>query len=224
MTDATLERVLAPEVVEAPARPVPAQRRPERRRRLPDLAVYSSYLLLGIGVLGHLWRSPDRRVLTANPGDHTFFEWNLAHGLRVLTGQESPLVSHAVNAPDGVNMMANTSILGLSIPLAPVTWLFGPAVAFVVLATLALAGTAAAWYRVLSRYLIPSRPAAYLGGLLAGFAPGMVAHANGQPNITAQFLVPFLVLVTLRLHRRPVRNGPPQSARRTCWPAEWGGG
>jgi hypothetical protein len=76
-----------------------------------------------------------------------------------------------------------------------------------VLATLALAGTAAAWYHVLSRYLIRSRPAAYVGGLLAGFAPGMVAHANGQPNITAQFLVPFLVLVTLRLHRRPVRNG-----------------
>ncbi|GAA1807263.1 hypothetical protein GCM10009682_31410 [Luedemannella flava] len=63
-----------------------------------------------------------------------------------MVALENPLFSHAVNAPDGVNMMANTTVLGLGIPLTPVTLLLGPLVTYRVLAVLALAGTAWAWY------------------------------------------------------------------------------
>ena len=34
------------------------------------------------------------------------------------------------NAPDGVNMMANTSLLGVTLPLAPLTMLLGPQVMY----------------------------------------------------------------------------------------------
>ena len=106
-------------------------------------------------------------------------------------------------------MMANTSILALSLPFAPVTHLFGPGVSVVLLLTLGLAGTAAAWYWVLSRHLVASRPAAYLGALWCGFCPAMVSHANGHINFVAQFVVPFIVWQVLRLREpgRAVRGG-----------------
>ncbi len=70
--------------------------------------------------------------------------------------------------------------------------------------TLGLAGTAAAWYWVLSRHLVTSRVAAWIGGLWCGFAPAMVSHANGHVNFVSQFVVPFLVWQVLRL-REPGR-------------------
>src|SRR5262249_49142157 len=89
--------------------------------------------------------------------------------------------------------------------LVPVTLLFGPQVAFALLLTLGLAATAGAWYWVLSRHLGTSRLAAAIGGGFAGFAPGLVNHTNGHPNLVAQFLVPFLVWRALTL--RTVRDG-----------------
>jgi hypothetical protein len=171
------------------------------------LAVYGSYLAVALWATGHVWWNVKGRVLASNPGDHTFFEWMLAHGARLVTHPENPFFSHAMNAPDGVNMMANTSVLGVAIPLSPITLIFGPEVAVATLLTLALFGTAAAWYHVLRRHLVSSWPAAFVGGALCGFAPALIAHASGQPNLVAQFLVPFIVSGMIRLPERPVRRG-----------------
>ncbi len=46
---------------------------------------------------------------------------------RIFTHGENPLFTPQLNAPDGVNLMANTGLLGLTVPLVPVTLLFGPA-------------------------------------------------------------------------------------------------
>jgi hypothetical protein len=61
----------------------------------------------------------------------------------------------------------------------------------------------------MSRHFVVSKVAAALGGLFCGFGPGMIAHANGHPNIVAQFLVPFLVWRSIRLRDagRTIRNG-----------------
>jgi hypothetical protein len=157
----------------------------------------------------HLLRHPTIRVQRFNPNDEAMFQWVLAHGARILTHGANPFATHQLNVPDGVNLMANTSILGLSLPLAPVTLLFGPGVSYAVLMIFALAGTAYAWYHVLSRHFVSSRVAAILGGLFCGFAPGMISQANGHPNIVAQFLVPFLVWRSIRLREpgRSIRNG-----------------
>ncbi len=56
-----------------------------------------------------------------------------------------------MNVPDGVNMVANTSVLAVSIPLTPITLALGPHAAFMVFLTGALVATALAWYFVLSR-------------------------------------------------------------------------
>jgi hypothetical protein len=59
-----------------------------------------------------------------------------------------------MNAPNGVNLMANTGLLGLTVPLVPVTLLFGPVVTFTIMLTGGLAATAWAWYHVLSRHIV----------------------------------------------------------------------
>jgi hypothetical protein len=90
-------------------------------------------------------------------------------------------------------------VLAIAFVLTPVTLLAGPHVTFAVFDTVALAGTASAWYFVLSRHVLRTRAAAVVGAAFCGFSPAMISHAAGHPNIAAQFLVPFLVLCVLRL-------------------------
>jgi hypothetical protein len=157
-----------------------------------------------------LWVAPGRYTL-AGPGgtDLYVFESFLAHGARVVTDLENPLVTGRLNAPYGINMMANTSLLGLSVPLTPVTVLFGPNVAVLVALVLCLAGTASAWYFVLSRHLVSSRFAAFAAGALCGFAPSMISQAVGHVNFIAQFLIPIIGWRVIKLGEpgRAVRNG-----------------
>jgi hypothetical protein len=180
-----------------------------RARRLTDLWAYASYLVLGFVVLSQLWLSPSARVLASNDDDHGFFMFVMAHGERVLFHGANPLFDDRMNVPDGVNMMANTTVLALSVPFAPVTHFFGTGVSVVLLLTLGLAGTAAAWYWVLSRHVVRSRRAAWIGAAWCGFCPALVGHANGHINFVSQFVVPFLVWQVIRLREpgRIVRGG-----------------
>src|SRR5438132_1834564 len=107
-----------------------------------------------------------------------------AHTMRFL---RYPFFTEWINAPHGVNLMANTSVWTAGLVLTPVTLLLGPAVAFAAFTTVALAGTASAWYFVLSRWV--AAPAAAVGGAVCGFGPGMVSHAVSQPNWAATFLL-----------------------------------
>jgi hypothetical protein len=195
------------------------RRIPDRLRRAgPDLAVYGAYLMLAVWACGRLWKNPYSRISGHLPTDHIQFYWWLTHSAYSLVHLENPFFSHQENVPDGINMMANTSVLGIGIPLTPVTLLFGPQVSYDVYLTLALAGSAATFYYVLSRYLVKSRLAAFVGAGLFGFAPGIVHHASGQPNFVTNFLLPLIVLrvVKLREPGRVIRNGA-ILALLVCW-------
>lgn len=205
----------------APTSPAPAGEKavdqataPARRRPLwrvvtwRDVLAIASFLAVALFVTAPLWLNLDHE-LRDDPQDQAFFEWMLAHGARVLTDGVYPFFSDRMNYPDGVNMMANTSVLAVSLPLTPITLLFGPHVAFNVFLTGALALTGASWYLVLSRRVVASRLAAWVGALFCTFAPSMIAHAAGHPNIVSQFLVPLIIWRTLELRvpGRSVRNG-----------------
>src|SRR5205085_1369301 len=92
-----------------------------------------------------LWAGPDRRVLALNAADQVLNEWSLAHATRLWHGGMS-LVTNRLNAPDGVNLMANASVIALGALFTPVTLLWGAATTHVTILTFNLAATAAAWY------------------------------------------------------------------------------
>jgi hypothetical protein len=163
------------------------------------------YLALALWVTYGLWRNTGALALVSGGSDVRFFEWTLIHATRIFTHGENPLFTSQMNAPNGVNLMANTGLLGLTVPLVPVTVLFGPAVAFTVMLTGGLTATAWAWYHVLSRHIVGYWPAAVVGGLFAGFAPGIVSQVNGHPNLVNQFLIPFIVWRAISL--RTARDG-----------------
>ena len=167
------------------------------------------YVLGGFWVYARLWVNPAHR-LVGDGQDHQLFLWMLGHAARSVSHLENPLFSMRLNVPFGVNMMANTSVLGLGVPMTPVTLLFGPGVSFAILGLVSLAGTAGAWYYVFSRRLVSAKLAAALAGGLCGFAPGQIAHSPGHLHIIAQFVLPFIVLFVLKLADEPervLRNG-----------------
>jgi hypothetical protein len=113
--------------------------------------------------------------------------------ITALRDLSNPLFTTRLNAPDGVNMIANTSVLGVTLPLAPLTLLWGPRVTYVIWQVGAVVATASTTCWVLRRHLRVTPAAAIVAGAFAGFAPGVVAHANGQPNYTSHFLLPLIV-------------------------------
>ncbi|HEV7961511.1 MAG TPA: hypothetical protein VGP57_03130 [Actinoplanes sp.] len=172
-----------------------------------DVLAIGSFIAVALFITAPLWLNLDHE-LRDDPQDQAFFEWMLAHGARVLTDGVYPFFSDRMNYPDGVNMMANTSVLAVSLPMTPITLMFGPHVAFNLFLTLALAATGISWYLVLSRQFVASRLAAWVGALFCTFAPSMISHAGGHPNIVSQFLVPLIIWRTLELRTgRTVRNG-----------------
>lgn len=194
-----------PVVAEPPQQSRSRLRRPGRA----DALAIGAYVLLGIFVCLNYWVDIQHQVSSHLPTDHSWFEWLFSHGAYSLQHLENPLFSARQNAPDGVNMMANTSLLGVTLPMAPITILFGPQVAYTLYLGGALAAAAGTSYWMLSRYLVRSRAAAFVGGVFLGFAPGVIHHANGQPNFVSNFLLPVIVVRVLRLGEpgRWRRNG-----------------
>ncbi|MGS2614503.1 hypothetical protein ACVCAH_08240 [Micromonospora sp. LZ34] len=183
------------------AEPVVAQpsRRLRRRPARADVLAVAAYVALGVLVCLNYWVDVQHRVSSHLPTDHSWFEWLFSHGAYSVRHLENPLFTTRQNAPDGVNMMANTSLLGVTLPLAPLTMLLGPQVMYALYLGAALAATAGTSYWMLSRHLVRSRAAAFVGGAFLGFAPGIVHHANGQPNFVSNFLLPLIVVRVLRL-------------------------
>lgn len=181
-------------------------RRPDRR---VDLLALCTAVGLALWVTSGLWRDPNGRAITVNSSDQALFEWLLAYGAHALTHGANPLFTHLLNVPDGVNLAVNTSITVYAVVFAPLTYLIGPPATFLVILTGNLAASALAWYWLLSRHLLRAAPAALLGGLVIGFAPSLVSHANAHLNWSAGWLAPLLVWRVLKLREpgRWRRNG-----------------
>ncbi|MGV9211337.1 hypothetical protein ACTFTM_05675 [Micromonospora sp. RB23] len=184
--------------VERPTRAV--RLRTAVRRHRTDLLVALVWVALAGWLTHGLWPDPGGRTLALNPEDQTLYEWFLAVDARALLG-DFHLLTDRLNAPDGVNLMANTTVIALGVLCAPVTLLFGAPTSFALLAAANLAGTALAWYLLFHRTLRVRRLAAALGGGLCGFGPGMVSQTNSHLHMTAQWLVPVIVWLVVRLLR-----------------------
>ncbi|WP_245677628.1 glycosyl transferase [Nocardia acidivorans] len=179
-----------------------------------DLIVATGYLGLAVLVLSGQWLHTDRGYLIKSGQDQTMWEWFFAVTANKIAHLENPLGTVLQNYPDGVNMMANTAMFGVGVPLTPVTLLFGPTVTFVLVLTLGLFGTAFAWYWLFSRELVDSKLAAAVGGLFCGFAPAMISHANAHPNFVVLALLPLIALQLIRVARHMHASEEVRRARR----------
>lgn len=200
--------------------PRPADR-PSRGARLldrllasrADLAVAVLYLTAAVYVLSGQWRDTAHGYLVKSGQDQSMWEWFFAETAHAVIHRHNPLGTNLQNYPDGVNMMANTAMFGVGIPLTPVTVLFGPTVTFALVLTLGLAGTGFAWYWLFSRELVRSRFAAALGGAFCGFAPAMISHANAHPNFVGLAILPVLAILVVRMARRAASDETVSRAR-----------
>lgn len=185
-----------------------------QRGRLVDLAIMATFTVAAIYVMSNLWSDLQSGYLFNAGRDQAMWEWFFADTAHALAQFRSPLFSDLQNYPLGVNLMANTAMFGISIPLAPITLIFGPTATYAIGLTAGLGGTAIAWYWAFSRHVLTgvsvrSKIAAAVGAGFCGFAPAMISHANGHPNFVAFFVLPFIFLQVVRISngKRPVRDG-----------------
>jgi hypothetical protein len=184
--------------------------RVNRQRRigrpvLADVAVCLGFALFALLLVHGLWQDPGGRALLLGSDDQTQAEWFLSYAAHVYSGDFS-LVTDRLNAPAGVNLLSNASLVLLGVVLGPVTLAFGAPVSFVVATALNLAATASGWYLLFARALDRHRAAAVIAAAFAGFSPGLVSQSNGHLHVTGQWLVPALAWCVLRLTRAPDRR------------------
>lgn len=171
-------------------------------RWVVPLAIYG---LLGLVLWAGVWTANPTATTTCGCGDAArflwFFEWPayaIPHGL-------NPLFSTWLFHPTGINLLDDTSVVGLSIPLLPVTWLAGPVASMNVALLVAPVLSALAMYALIRRFT--STGAAFVAGLLFGFSPFMLSVlALNQLNIALLALPPLMVLVVDDLVRTKRRG------------------
>jgi hypothetical protein len=106
--------------------------------------VLAGYVVGALIVTWRLWADPASAYIAPNGGDADLFAWYLRYAATAVDHGHLPaLATTALNAPAGVNMMWNTSLLLPGVLLSPVTLLLGPQVSLTVLTTAGFAGSAA---------------------------------------------------------------------------------
>jgi len=185
--------------------------RPLRGSTLPDpalrragIVVPACYLVAALVVTWRLWADPASRFAAPNAGDADLFSWYLRYAATAVShGRLPALVTSAMNAPVGVNLMWNTSLLLPGVLLTPVTLLLGPQVSLAVLTTAGFAGSAWALFRVLRRWQLSTAAAAQAGAVY-GFSPALLHSAIGHYNLLLAILPPLIADAGVRLAAGPL--------------------
>jgi hypothetical protein len=180
-----------------------------RRPRPPFWALAAvGYTALAVLLFARLWAHPSSRLPAANIHDAEQYTWVLGWMEHAVSHGLDPFISHAMNAPAGVNMGWNALIPLPALLLSPVTALAGPVFATVVLLTLCPAAAALAGCLVLRR-LDVGDGRSFVGGLLYGFSPAVVSAALGHAHVGLAVLPPVILLLALRLWQgaAPRRTG-----------------
>jgi len=168
---------------------------PRRRWTAHGLAAVL-YLALGVLVWSGVWLHHPTSTATCGCGDTSLLTWFMSWPAYALSHGESLVFSTRALHPDGINLPANTSFLAISVPLAPVTWAFGPVFSLNVAATLAPVATALSARALVLRWTT-WLPAAFLAGLFYGFSPFVIENLSLQHVEFATLVAPPLMFLCL---------------------------
>ena len=161
--------------------------------------VVAFYVLGAFALTWRLWADPAGRMVTGNAGDITLFAWFMRYTATALSHGHLPaLTTTGLNAPQGINLMWNTSVLLPAAILAPVTLLAGPQASLTVMLTAGFAGSATSLFFVLRRWEA-SLSAAGLGGAVYGFSPALITAGVGHFQLQFAVLPPLIIDAVLRL-------------------------
>jgi hypothetical protein len=191
---------LAVSVIPSAVKPPPVAERPQIRHRswAPWLIVLC-YLAGAVLMTWRLWADPRSLAQTGDTADVDLFAWFMRYNATAIAHGHLPaLVTVAMNAPRGINLMWNTSFLLPGVVLAPVTLLAGAQTSLTVLLTLGMAGSAATLFWVLRRWGA-SMTAAALGGAVYGFSPAIVNSGIGHYHLEFAVLPPLIIDALLRI-------------------------
>jgi hypothetical protein len=156
-------------------------------------AIYAavSGLFFGRPILGHL--SQYYIGIGTDPICHI---WAFAWWPYAIAHRINPLITHALWAPVGYNLVWGTGVPGPSLLAYPITKIFGPVVSYNLICLIALPAASASAF-LLCRYLCGQFWPALFGGYIFGFSPYMLCHLLGHLVLIVIFLVPLAVYVTL---------------------------
>ena len=198
-------------LVEPAVQPVPvAERRRGGGAALAPWLILGCYLLGAVAITWRLWADPGARAQAGDAQDVNLFAWFMRYeATAVAHGRLPALVTTALNAPRGVSLLWNTSLLLPGVVLAPVTLLAGPQTTLTLVLTLGFAGSAASLFVVLRRWGA-SPAAAGIGGAVYGFSPALLNSGLGHYNLEFAALPPLIADALLRLltgRASPARAG-----------------
>lgn len=199
-------------LVPSAVKPSPATAgRRGRIRALASWLVAGGYLLGAVAVTWRLWADPASLMpIGRGNRDVDLFAWFMRlEATDIAHGRLPGLVTTALNAPHGVSLLWNTSLLLPGVVLSPLTLLAGPQTTLTVLLTLGFAGSAASMFWVLRRWEA-STTAAALGGAVYGFSPALLDAGMGHYHLQFAVFPPLIIDALLRLvtgRGRPLRTG-----------------
>ncbi len=154
------------------------------------------YVALGFLLWVHAWAEGASTHTLCGCGDPALFLWFFQWPATALAHGQNPFFSTALFHPHGINLLAQTSVTGLSLPLVPVTWIWGPVASLNVASTITPALTAFTAFVVIRRW-VSWTPAAFVGGLLYGFSPFVLSSLEFGHLMTAALMLLPLILAAL---------------------------
>ena len=172
------------------------QVRPLRRSILEIAGSTIVYGFLALGLFGISSPLGSTAMSGAQTSDQFQQIWFLDWGAHAVSHAVSPFFSPQMNHPVGINVAANNSMLGLSIPFAPLTEVFGAFATWNVLLRLAVLLSALA-AQFACRRVVRWGFASFVAGLIYGFSGYMTFWAIGYLNF---IFVPFIPLIFLGLY------------------------
>lgn len=172
--------------------------------RRSGLVAPALYLALAFAMFASAWRDPTY-LSVGTAGDPELYMWMLSWVPYSVTHGLNPFFTDFLLYPHGGNLLWSLIPIVPGFLLTPVLALFGPVAGYNLTMTLALALSAWCAYLVIAR-LVEDRVAAFVGGLIFGFSPYMLAHALGHPNLVICLAPPLVLWILAELlvwRRRP---------------------
>ncbi|QIN28359.1 hypothetical protein [Brevibacterium luteolum] len=184
-------------------------RSPQRTRftrPVRDWGLYALFLLAWSCVIYWQLLTDLSGSVFAHNDDPSLFIWWFAHAADVVaswfgqgSGETNLLFTQLMNYPTGVNGAWNTSVIGIAVPMVPITWLFGPIVAYNIAIMLAAPASALAAALLIRQFT--TRGPAFLGGFSYGFSTYVVAQSAGHLNLAVALTPPLVAYGLIRLAR-----------------------